>query len=96
MEVTDQATFESVCFNTNKNCIITILDMQNSSPEEHEQYLAVLDQVQQKHGKTFNLIWIDAQKAGDFVDTWNLASGLNQKILKKKLKNDRISICCYI
>jgi len=74
-EVADQATFESLCFNKNQNCIVTLLDPQNTEAEEQQRYLAVLDKVQQKHGKTFSFIWIDAQKAPDFADTWNLASG---------------------
>jgi thioredoxin-like negative regulator of GroEL len=31
--------------------------------------------VQKKNERTFNFVWIDAQRASEFVDTWNLASG---------------------
>jgi len=73
-EVTDQQTFESVCFNTNANCLIALLDSQNTEPEEHQKHIKVLEKVQEKYGKTFNMIWVDAVKQTEFVNLWNLAS----------------------
>jgi len=74
-EVTDQAIFESVCYNKNSNCLIALLDPQNTDVEEQAAYIKTLEKLQEKYSKTFNFVWLDAVKQIDFVDTWNLASG---------------------
>lgn len=74
-EVADQSTFESVCFNKNSNCLIALLDPQNTDAPEQESYIKILEKVQDKYAKTFNFIWIDAVVQSDFVESWNMASG---------------------
>jgi len=74
-EVNDQTTFESVCYNKNSNCLIALLDPQNTETELHETYIKTLEKLQEKYTKTFNFLWLDAVKQTEFVDDWNLASG---------------------
>jgi len=69
------------------NCIISFLDPQNTEPTEHEKHLAVLEKVQEKHGRAFSFFWMDAQKQVDFIESWNLASGFPSVVVfnhKKK------------
>jgi len=92
-ELVDQQTFESLCFDKTVNCIISLLDPQNTEPEEHERYLSVLEKIQDKHSKTFNFFWMDAQKQLDFVEKWNLASGFPAAVV---FNHKKMTIVPYV
>jgi len=74
-EVMNQETFESICFNKNKNCIIALLDPTNSDVDEHSRYLNLMEMIQSKYEKFFNFIWIDGVKQSNFAEEFHLASG---------------------
>jgi len=74
-EVTDEATFQSVCYEKNVNCIISLFDPTNTEPDVHEGYLKILEKVQDKYQKFFHFIWIDGLKQTDFTQVFHLESG---------------------
>jgi len=73
-EVKDQQTFESICYNKAKSCIITFMDPTNSDPEEHTKFLQLLEKLAQKNKDRFNFLWMDGLKQADMVDYYRLSN----------------------
>jgi len=88
LEVKDQATFDKICGNT--NCIVTLLDPENSSPEEHTKYLTEMVKVHDKNKNLFRFVWMDGVRQSDFTDKFNLNSGFPSVILVNQKKSSSI------
>jgi len=74
VEITDQATWETICFNKAKSCIIAFLDPINAAPEEHQRYLELLKNLGEKNKNRYSFIWMDALKQTHLVDHFRLAN----------------------
>mmetsp|Transcript_23435 Transcript_23435/g.32746 ORF Transcript_23435/g.32746 Transcript_23435/m.32746 type:complete len:412 (+) Transcript_23435:178-1413(+) len=73
-EVKDQATFDSVCTKT-KSCIVAFLDPTNTEVAEHQSYIEMLEKLQQKYEKTYNIVWVDGIAQYEWIQKWSLAEG---------------------
>jgi protein disulfide-isomerase A6 len=74
-EVKEQKSFESICFDKNINCFVALMDTINTNNKQHQEYLKILEEIQNKYKKVFNFLWIDGVKQMEFTESLHLSSG---------------------
>lgn len=61
------------------------MDTINTNNKQHQEYLKILEEIQNKYKKVFNFLWIDGVKQMEFTESLHLSSGNKKKLnyLKK-------------
>jgi len=84
--VTDQESFDSVCFSMGL-CIITFLD---TDSEDHQRYIDTLNELVKKY-PSVQFMWLDGNKHSEFKSAFGVAESYPQAVAyQRKAKRYRI------